>query len=213
MRSLLRGLLWILVVGGLLVGAARAVALRWWQVPTDDPYLEASIAPTLRAGDWIILWRFSPARLGDLVMCPEPAAPDRVVIGRIAGVEGDSVEVNGSSLRINGKRVGTEGSCTRDSFSIDDPKTGERVTQRCDMEVLGSGRHLRGNVADAAAPATFKTRVEDGEVFLLSDNRAFPYDSREFGLVDATTCKETVVFRLIGVRGYGDVESRFVFIR
>ena len=33
------------------------------------------------------------------------------------------------------------------------------------------------------------------------------------GPVEAATCKETVVFRLISARGYGDVDSRFVFIR
>lgn len=213
MRLLLRGLLWVLVLGGLLVGLLRAVAIRWWQVPIDDPYLEASIAPTLRGGDWLILWRFSPPRLGDLVMCPEPAAPERIVIGRIAGVDGDTVEVNGSTLRINGRRVGTEGSCRDDTFSIQDPKTGEKVTQHCDMEVLGGGRHLRGNAAETPTETTSKARVDDDELFLLSDNRAFPYDSREFGPVESVTCKETVVFRLISARGYGDVESRFTFIR
>ena len=121
--------------------------------------------------------------------------------------------MNGSTLRINGRRVGTEGSCIDDNFSIDDPRTGETVTQRCDMELLGGGRHLRGNVGGAHAATTFKTRVDEDEIFLLSDNRQFPYDSREFGPVEAATCKETVVFRLISARGYGDVDSRFEFIR
>ncbi|MGC4093575.1 MAG: hypothetical protein QM756_37890 [Polyangiaceae bacterium] len=56
-------MIWFVLVVGVLVGVARATAIRWWRVPEDDPYLEASIAPTLRPGDL------------DLALAWKPCAP------------------------------------------------------------------------------------------------------------------------------------------
>ena len=47
----------------------------------------------------------------------------------------------------------------------------------------------------------------------MSDNRRFPYDSRDFGVVDRSTCKETVFFRLIGREGFFHAPTRFTYIR
>lgn len=212
MRKLLRFVLTLLILAGILVGVGRAFAIRWWRIPSDDPYLEASIAPTLRGGDLIVLWRFSPPRFGDLVLCPEPKAPDREVIGRIAGVEQDSVEVHGHNVRINGRRIKTEGDCYEEQFTVTDPQTGQEVEQRCDREVLGSRLHSRGNLGPKDTPAEVKAAVGEGQVFLLSDNRLYPYDSRDYGPVERSTCKETVVFRLVGARGFSDVRTRLSFI-
>ena len=44
MRTLGRWLLWTLIGFGVVIGALRAVALRWWKVPEGDPWLEASVA-------------------------------------------------------------------------------------------------------------------------------------------------------------------------
>ncbi|HMJ10312.1 MAG TPA: hypothetical protein VK524_02845, partial [Polyangiaceae bacterium] len=92
MRKLVRFLLWTAIVLGVLVALARYTAIRWWRVPANDPYLEASVAPTVRGGDWIILWRLTKPDYGDLVLCPEPEAPHRVVIGRIAGESDQKIE-------------------------------------------------------------------------------------------------------------------------
>jgi hypothetical protein len=48
MRSLGRWALWVMISCVVVVLVARATAIRWWRVPAGDPYLEASIAPTLR---------------------------------------------------------------------------------------------------------------------------------------------------------------------
>lgn len=213
MRKLLRFVLTLLILAGIIVGIGRAVAIRWWRIPSDDPYLEASIAPTLRGGDLILLWRFSPPRFGDLVLCPEPKAPDREVIGRIAGVEQDSVEVQGHNVRINGRGIKTDGDCYEELFTVTDPQTGQEVEQRCDREALGSRLHFRGNLGPKDPPAEVKAVLGDGQVFLLSDNRLYPYDSRDYGPVERSSCKETVVFRLVGAGGFSDVRTRLSFIR
>src|SRR5882672_8016743 len=60
MGKFLNGVLWIAALLAVIVGAARLVAIRWWQIPDNDPIVEASIAPTLRGGDWVLLWRVTP---------------------------------------------------------------------------------------------------------------------------------------------------------
>lgn len=213
MRKLVRLLLFLAVFLGILIGAARATAIRWWRIPDDDPYLEASIAPTLRGGDWVILWRFTPPKQGDLVLCPEPEQPDRTVIGRIAGVAGQRIEVKGSSVLINGRRARSEGSCAQVQFATSDPRTAEIVEQRCQNEELGSRVHERGNVVPGSPPQESRATVGEGEIYLLSDNRLFPYDSRDFGLVERESCTETIVYRLISAKGFSDVQSRLSLIR
>jgi len=47
----------------------------------------------------------------------------------------------------------------------------------------------------------------------LSDNRQYPYDSRDFGTVERSTCREAVVFRLVSEDGYFDQKNRFTFIQ
>ena len=84
MRKVLRFLLWTAIIVGAIVGLARATAIRWVKIPMGDPYLEASIAPTLRGGDTVILWRLTKPGFGDLVVCPEPDAPvDPAVHGQL----------------------------------------------------------------------------------------------------------------------------------
>ena len=62
-------LAWVALFAGILIGLLRVVAIRWVQVPLDDPELSSSLAPTLAAGDWIILWRLTRPGFGDLVQC------------------------------------------------------------------------------------------------------------------------------------------------
>lgn len=214
MRKAVRFLIWVVVILAVIVGIARLTALRWWRVPSDDPYLEASIAPTLRGGDLVLLWRLTKPRFGDLVICPEPDAIHRMVIGRIVGEAGDRVSVQGSTVSVNGARAETEHACVPARFTSEHPATSKELEQGCDMEVLGNSTHKRGSTSGhQALPTPVDTTVDPGKVFLLSDNRLLPYDSRDFGTVDRTTCFETVVFRVMSDKGYFDVKNRFNFIR
>ena len=83
MSKILRYLAWALIIVGAIIGLLRLTVIRWWQVPVGDPYLEASLAPSLRGGDWVLLWRGSAPIAGNLVLCPEPKTAGRAVIGRI----------------------------------------------------------------------------------------------------------------------------------
>jgi signal peptidase I len=215
MRGLGRWLLWSLIVLGALAGIFRAVALRAWRVPSGDPYLEASIAPSLKGGDLILLWRFTPPALGTLVLCPEPKHADRIVIGRMLGEDRDTIRIDGTHVSINDRVLSSEGTCADDHFKVTPPQGGIDVEQRCSTEVASGVIHPRGEAEATAELANAKVEIElkPGEVALVSDNRRYPYDSRDYGPVERATCKETVFFRLVGADGYSDTSRRFQFIR
>jgi signal peptidase I len=214
MRKMFRFLFWVALVLGVVIGLLRLTVIRWWRVPSNDPYLTASISPTLRGGDLILLWRLGRPGFSDLVLCPEPKQPGRVVIGRIAGVGRDEVEVTGADITVNHKRQSVEGNCAERTFTEKDPGTGFEVEQHCSIEDLGGSTNFRGEIPpESNHPADVKTVVPDNQVWLVSDNRLFPYDSRDFGAVPQETCTETVFFRLVGAKGFFDTSSRKDYIR
>jgi signal peptidase I len=211
MSKFLRFSAWTLVIAGAIIGIARLTVIRWWQVPIGDPYLEASLAPTLRGGDWVILWRGSAPIEGALVLCPEPKASGRLVVARLLGEAGDHVKVGGEVL-VNARAFETESGC--DAFAVTDPGTKQELKQSCRREVAGSRTHLRGEpIPSLSVPRDADLDVPPGQVFLVSDNRQFPWDSREFGPVERSTCMETVVFRLVSKDGFFDVANRLTLIR
>jgi len=212
MSKFLRYLGWTLFIAGTVIGIARLTVIRWWQVPLGDPYLEASLAPSLRGGDWVILWRGTAPIEGNLVLCPEPKAGGRYTLGRILGEHGDHVKISPEGLLVNGHSFQTEDGC--DKFTVRDPGTHQETKQSCRRELVGGITHLRGELLqDLAAPSEADADVPDHYVYLVSDNRQFPWDSREFGPVERSTCAETVVFRLVSKEGFFDVANRFTMIR
>jgi signal peptidase I len=214
MGNILKVLFLIAAVLGIVIGIARLTAIRWWRVPGDDPALEASIAPTLRGGDLVLLWRATPPAFGALVVCPDPEDASRVVIGRIVGEGRDKLTIDGDSLEINDRSVHTETNCSDAMFEISDPFTGSPVEQSCVIEDLGGVGHMRGSIGSAkGAPPPSTREVGQGKVFLVSDNRRFPYDSRSYGSIDASTCKESIFFRLVSKNGFLDVKPRFTYVR
>jgi signal peptidase I len=214
MRSTFRFLIWTVLVLGALIGLARATAIRWWRVPQDDVYLTSSTSPSVRAGDLILLWRLTRPAFGDLVLCPEPKKPGRVVIGRIVGESRDEVQVIGADITINRRRQGVETNCFPPTFTENDPETGAAVEQNCSEEALEGVLHKRGEMVEKSVrPRDVDATVPAGHVWLVSDNRQYPWDSREFGPVQRDTCTETVFFRLVGKGGFFDATARNQYIR
>ena len=212
MRAIGRFAMWAVIGIIAVVVLFRMTSIRWWKVPEDDPYLAASVAPALRAGDWVLLWRLSEPVAGALVLCPEPKHAERVVVGRIIGEEGQKVTVSGTNVEVDGKRLPSEGGCSKQRFTVKAPRGGD-IELRCTTEVVGGTVHERGEAEAIAELPIFEATVGAGEALLVSDNRRFPYDSRDFGLVDRATCKETVFFRLIGSEGFFHRPTRFTYIR
>jgi signal peptidase I len=214
MRKMFRFLFWVALITGSLIGIARLTAIRWWRVPQNDKFLTASISPSIWGGDLILMWRLTRPGFGDLVVCPEPKHPERVVIGRLVGEGRDELEVNGADITVNGKRMSIESNCAMGTFIEHDPETSVEVEQHCSVEEVGGGTHFRGEIPpQSVRRPDVKTSVPDGTVWLVSDNRLFPYDSRDFGPVPRETCTETVFFRLVSAAGFFDAKSRNQYIR
>jgi signal peptidase I len=215
-NTFIRVVVFTAVVLGVLVGVLRLTCLRWWKVPEDDPDLTASLAPTLSPGDWVILWRATAPGFGDLVSCPDPEDPNEVFVARIVGEPGDVLSIDDSGgITINNVRIRSELSCEPAKFSVPNPRSGDPVELRCDIEVLGGVHHKRALVPPIATaqPSALRRDVEPDTIFLVSDNRLFPFDSRDFGPLPQASCKETVIFRLVSRLGFSDVKKRLSWIQ
>src|SRR6185436_10686055 len=173
------------------------------------------LAPSLQAGDWVLLWRLTPGGFGDLVLCPDPGEAGQIVIGRIAAEGGDELTVDeDGGLKVNALRAVSETTCKRSTIEVSHPRSGDPVTLRCDIEVLGGVHHKRAlRPSGGLKPSPVNVAVKPGQLYLVSDNRYYPFDSRDYGSVPQDSCSETVVFRLVSRLGFGDVDSRLTRIQ
>ena len=115
------------------------------------------------------------------------------------------------AVTVNGTRYNTSDSCTKGSIEVPHPTSGSPIQGNCARVEMAGGWHYRADIPTNEGET--KHKVGPGRVFLLSDDRTFHDDSRDFGAIMADTCKETVFFRLWGKKGFGDAESRFTYIR
>ncbi|MBK8255756.1 MAG: signal peptidase I [Polyangiaceae bacterium] len=210
MRKFWRGLGW--TVGALAVIALflRLFFITVWTMP-DDPYL-VSNAPTLAPGDVVLVLHRGEPGFGDLVRCPDPQQPGQWVVGRIAGVSGDQVEMDGARLVVNGKTYSGESACTEPRMMVRHPETQKETEVACEVVQMGGGWHYRAAAITQFQEQKKSASVGFGKVFLASDNRTMHDDSRDFGLLDRDTCKERVVFRLWSKAGWSDDKSRMTII-
>jgi signal peptidase I len=211
MARFFRGLSWIVGVLFVVGLIARATFLDVWKIP-DDPRLSASLAPTLAGGDTVVLLRRGTFGFGDLVRCPHPEETTRPVIGRIAGLEGDRVETQGRVLLVNGTRYDAQNACAEPNHVIAHPVTGDELAITCDLVDMGGGTHQRGLAVKPRDEIMSERRVEPGTLFLLSDNRDWHDDSRDFGPVQRATCRSRIVFRLWSKAGWLDDKRRMTLV-
>lgn len=212
MGKLWRGLFWsaaFLVVIGLIV---RVAFVDVWVLP-DDPKTSASVAPSLAGGDAILFMRRNKPAFGDLVRCRDPDDPTRFVTGRVVGQWGDTVETNGRELSVNGKRYIGEMACAEAKVTIPHPTSGSTVEIWCDQVEIGGHPHLRGSSDKAGIVTPTKATVGQGMLYLLSDDRSYHDDSRDFGVVPADSCTGRIVFRLWGKGGWSDDKRRMTFVQ
>lgn len=201
--SLLRGFAWICAIFGAIVFLLHLFVFDTWVIPEGE-MLAASVEPNLRAGDRVLVRRGSIPGHGQLARCSSPSSRSGYVMGRVFGSTGNEILVRGENVFLDGKVLPAQKSCLPMTFT--DPKTGRGLELSCavfDTGVSGYGVLSRRSTVDTAAPVT----IEEGTLYLVSDNRYLHQDSRDFGLVDAAAC-EHVVFRLWGA-SLGDRVRRF----
>ncbi len=209
MRGFLRFTTWALAIVAVLGVVLYLTVLDIGIVASDDPAAAASVEPSLTAGDRFLVLRNGNLKDGYLVRCADPDAPGRDVIGRIGGTAGESVEVKGGSLIVNGTHVPAPHGCTDSLVMMPHPITGADVKLQCGVEETAGTQHEYLTAIENTEVT--KANVEMGKVFLVSDNRFLHLDSRDFGQVDPSTCKH-VVFRMWGSSGIFDASHRLTLL-
>jgi signal peptidase I len=140
----------------------------------------SSMVPTIQVGDHIFATMFSygvpipftddklfpqPVSRGDIVIFPYPKDPSVDYIKRVVGLPGETLEVQGKTVLINGK-------------PLDEPYAYYEPTREGIFGVKCDGLAFCG-------PLT----IPPGHIFVMGDNRLDSADSRVWGFVDTRTIK------------------------
>lgn len=155
------------------------------------------MAPTLIRGERVLINRRAAPVLGSIAVCQHPNELGWVV-GRVAATSGMTIESHRGELRIGGEPVRFERGGTTTFHNADDGSESslvwgsERFGERDHSIFIGEdGRH-----------SVEKTEVPSGKLYLLGDFRAYMgQDSRVYGVVDGSSCRGTIVFRITPADG------------
>lgn len=210
MRGFFKGLGWLSLVLGVAGGLLYAFVFDVWTMPADDPQLNASVAPSMAGGDVLLLSRNTLPNTPALVRCADPDAPGRWVVGRIIGEGGDDVVIEKDVAVAGGRRSPSARRCKPAVVDMKHPVSGEDLHLECFEEEYGGTTFGALRRFDHPNPVT-KAHVENGKVYLVSDNRHVHMDSRDYGAVDRATCQR-LVFRLWSAEGFGDGDHRFTLL-
>jgi signal peptidase I len=163
-----------LVFAVLIAAIVRTFIIAPFKIPSGSMY------PTIKVGDHIFATMFSygipvpftdskidpqPVHRGDIVIFPYPEDPSVDYIKRVIGLPGETVEMKGEQVYIDGR-------------ALDEPYA------YYDPHVLRA-RQLAGQPPQHFGPV----RVPPGHLFMMGDNRFNSSDSRYWGFVDESTVK------------------------
>ncbi len=140
-----------------------------------------TMSPTLLIGDHILvdkrIYQGQDPKRGDIVVFPYPLTPEKVFVNRVIAVGGDTVEVKGKYLYLNGTQLS-------EPYAVHTDRTLIPVDQ---------------GPRDFCGPVT----VSKNFLFVMGDNRDSSYDSRFWGFVK----KDKVKGRVIDVYWSWDKEA------
>ena len=96
------------LVGALVSAGLAMLAVRLLRDLDAVEVRGESMVPTLRPGDRVLVERWTyrrrQPRVGEVVIAPDPRAPGRELIKRVAAVAGDRVTLRGDSARSTDSR-------------------------------------------------------------------------------------------------------------
>ncbi len=186
-KTVFKFLLWVAAVL-LVFGAVMKLFFVDRAIVTQN-----GMAPTLLAGDQVLLWRHSKPDMGDIVICEHPQKPGEYVLGRVVAMSGMTIRAVRGQLDVAGTKPDYD---IRGNVEFHDVVVGRTDTMIYGVEKLGNTNHFffKPKGTDLNFPSV---AVERG-LYLLGDNRAqLGEDSRAFGEVDPSTCLGTVFMRLV----------------
>ena len=173
----------------------RSFLVEPFQIPS------ASMVPTLRQGDFILVNKFSygirlpvigtkilevgqPQR-GD-VMVFFPPNDKRYFIKRVIGLPGDQITYKDKVLYINGQAVPQTLTAELPPFNpreriLREDLAGHVHDVRHDLLALGAAAQFDATLIPGASPGDFSVTVLPGHYFMMGDNRDNSQDSRFWG--------------------------------
>ena len=189
---------WLLYAAIAVVPALPSLAAReaWAQYSIPS----ASMLPTLLVGDHILAidaaYAHAAPRRGDVVAFRFPRDPATLYIKRVVGLPGDTVQMQGGTLVLNGAPVPVE---RTDNFFGMPPDCGFGAMPSY-FETLPDGPRYR--IVRGCGPPAFESTemftVPPGRYFMLGDNRDDSEDSRDpdsgVGMVPADALVARAVF-------------------
>ncbi|MEM7449753.1 MAG: signal peptidase I [Myxococcota bacterium] len=150
------------------------------------------MAPTVFAGDEVILWRQGNVEMGDVVLCQHPGNPSQVVLGRVYAKHAMTIstdrrgQISVANTLVDRDYIG--------ETQFQDQVAGINYIMSWGYARLGNSEHLFF-VRKGGRPRIFETKVNKG-LFLLGDNLSNPrWDSRSFGEVDPESCSGSMFLR------------------
>lgn len=187
-KSLVREYVEVIVVALVLALFIRTFIVQAFKIPSG------SMIPTLRVGDHILVNKFiygipipftdrkiplSKPERGDIVVFKFPNNPSIDYIKRVVGLPGDTIEVRGDDLYVNGELAAK----TRDgTFRFEDPR-GYPQTSEMYIENLTGRKHPVLYDKNALRGGDQVQKVPSGHYFCMGDNRDHSNDSRYWGFV------------------------------
>lgn len=134
-RRLLRELVIPLAVAFVVALVAQATVAKPYQIPSG------SMLPTIQIHDRIIanrlVYHFSSIQRGDIIVFepPESLDPETPFVKRVVGLPGDTVEIRGGEVLINGEPF-EAGMATKPSYTMNEETVPEGM-----LFVLGDNRN------------------------------------------------------------------------
>jgi len=192
----------------LAVFSFRSAIADWNDVPTG------SMRPTIMIGDRIVvnklaydlkipftdhaLASWSDPQRGDIVTCWSPRNGDRLV-KRVVAIPGDIISMQGGIVSINGTPL---------DYAVTTAEESESLPNRVFYtENLTGVKHTVAHDPQERALRDFgQVKLEEGNYFLMGDNRDKSADSRYFGFVD----RSAICGKVIGLAFSLDHENHYL---
>ena len=175
---------WLLILVG-ITGVVVFALFDFWSVPGEEK-IAMSLEPNGHAGDTLLVLRAGVSAAGHLVRCADPGGRGYVV-ARMVAANGERVSLSRENVSVDGRST-TSRVCDGAPFVfLRHPATGREAKMHCSVEEMNHGTAVL-TAADFPEPDS-SYLTEAGRAFLVSDNRHFHHDSRDFGQVDQASCR------------------------
>ena len=98
-KTVLYSALWAAGCAALVVGILYGLFMDLVEIDHNG------MAPTVMAGDQILVWETSNHAMGDILVCTHPRDSSKTVIGRLFAKPGMRIEVNRSNVTVHRNRA------------------------------------------------------------------------------------------------------------